>query len=590
MKRLIFTIISIGTLLSANAQMARWLISPSYDDIRIAANGIDAVVTDSAGVKNLWTYEGKLLIKTSNDLFDFKDKRCVSTKKGKIDIDCIYTENGEKIKIENCNVTHAFPYYSCGMLLVHDGSYFRYVQTDGSIDSKYYLKAYPFFNGYASCQTFMNMEKKKNPYNLLIDNNEKAVEFKYGGKNIDANDVEFISSVNDDSIAVVVIKHKVYTFDGRTKILSPVCATKDDDSQKNQAKLNGDLAQCYKQLNDSISTLTAECGKINKVTFSFDNFLKPVSIDVNGNVETYSVKTEKKKEYTSSVKSHEENGLYGIYYNSKEILPPQFDRVMSCIDNKVFVKLKGKYGMLEVDSVNVLKVKINKGDDIAFLHQKKDATVRVDMPHYILADKTYLEFCVTEGAELDKTSRTWRNTESGNFVEYNCVLTIPKDLPDEIKEITYPVQITYDGLKYPVIDHKVNAWFYKKFEIEEDESQRNVEHGTLTFVFNVKNSREDESIVKFDVSVQADTLSVLREDKMSETRYKYKVCDLKEGVNNIVVQVLEQGCPPASFPFEVEYHKPVAKTKTKPAEKEKVNIVKKQKVQPSPTPTLILKI
>ena len=154
----------------------------------------------------------------------------------------------------------------------------------------------------------------------------------------------------------------------------------------------------------------------------------------------------------------------------------------------------------------------------------------------------------------------------------------------------YPIQVVYNGLKSPVINHKINAWFYKKFEVEEDESQRQVENGTLTFVFNIKNAHLDGSIVKFDVSVLADTLSVQREDKMSETRYKYKVEGLNEGINNIVVQILEQGCPPASFPFEVEYHKPVEKTKTTPAEQEKVVIKKKPKVQPkvqqhNPTPS-----
>ena len=69
---------------------------------------------------------------------------------------------------------------------------------------------------------------------------------------------------------------------------------------------------------------------------------------------------------------------------------------------------------------------------------------------------------------------------------------------------------------------------------------------------------------------------------MSETRYKYKVEGLNEGTNNIVVQILEQGCPPASFPFEVEYHRPVPKTKKAPAEQEKVVIKKKAKMQQQP--------
>ena len=69
-------------------------------------------------------------------------------------------------------------------------------------------------------------------------------------------------------------------------------------------------------------------------------------------------------------------------------------------------------------------------------------------------------------------------------------------------------------------------------------------------------------------------------DKISEIRYKCKVLGLNEGVNNIVVTVLEKGCPPAIFPFEIEYYKPVARTRNRPAVKEKVIIKKKEVREP----------
>ena len=350
--------------------------------------------------------------------------------------------------------------------------------------------------------------------------------------------------------------------------------------------MDGDLNMCYKKVDDNIYVLTAKCGKKGEVSFEFDNMLKPVSFTTNGETKKYSVREEVKREFTSPLRMEPEGNLYGIYWESEVMLPAQFEKLSTCFENKAFVKLNGKFGMLAIDKDAKFSLKINKGNDVAFLHQKFETAVRVDMPSYILSDKTYLEIDPSCGIELDKTSREMKNTESGNFVEYNCVLNIPENLPDEIEEISYPIQVVYNGLKSPVINHKINAWFYKKFEVEEDETQRRVEHGTLTFVFNIKNAQLDGSIVKFDVSVLADTLSVQREDKMSETRYKYKVDGLNEGINNIVVQILEQGCPPASFPFEVEYHKPVAKTKTKPAEQEKVVIKKKAKVQqPTPTPS-----
>ena len=75
---------------------------------------------------------------------------------------------------------------------------------------------------------------------------------------------------------------------------------------------------------------------------------------------------------------------------------------------------------------------------------------------------------------------------------------------------------------------------------------------------------------------------------MSETRFKCKVFALSEGVNNIVVQILEQGCPPAAFPFEVEYFKPVEKTRNTPAEEERVVIKKKPKSSAKKTTPFVI--
>ena len=585
MKRTLLTFICICLAGLANAQIAKWLIEPLYDDIHMAV-GIDAIVTDSANTKTLWSFEGRRLATTPNEIFDFRENRSVSTVPGTANIACVFKNNGESIKIENCNVAHAFPYYSCGKLLVQEGIYYRFVGLDGSFNGGKYTKAYPYFNDYASCQTFLNMEKQKDPYFLLVNKNEEMVQFSFNGKKFDTDDIEFISSVNDENLAIVVLKHKLYKFNGADGSLSPVFASEDETNLKNQAKLDGDLNMCYKKVDDNTYVLTAKCGKNGEVSFEFDNMLKPVSFTTNGETKKYSVREEVKREFTSPLRMETEGNLYGIYWESEVMLPAQFEKLSTCFENKAFVKLNGKFGMLAIDKDAKFSLKINKGNDVAFLHQKFETAVRVDMPSYILSDKTYLEIDPSCGIELDKTSREKKNTESGNFVEYNCVLNIPENLPDEIEEISYPIQVVYNGLKSPVINHKINAWFYKKFEVEEDETQRHVEHGTLTFVFNIKNAQLDGSIVKFDVSVLADTLSVQREDKMSETRYKYKVDGLNEGINNIVVQILEQGCPPASFPFEVEYHKPVAKTKTKPAEQEKVVIKKKAKVQqPTPTPS-----
>lgn len=578
MKRKLFLLLSLTVTLIANAQIARWLIQPSYDNIYMVS-GIDAVLTDSVGMKTLWSFEGKKLLTISDSICPFKEKRAISIKPGTNKITGIIKDNGAYIKVDNCNTTYQYPYFSCGKLLVQSESFYRYLDFSGKISKVKFTTAYPFFNGYATCSTFEDWEKQKDPYFMLIDKHEEIVLFSFNGKTFSQDDIDFISSVNDENVGIVVIKKRVYYFDGKQKLLSPVFAKDAESNLKEQAKLKGDIEECITSASDSTTQLVAKCGKTSTLLIKFDSMLRPISITVGGKEKRYSSRIEEKTCYTSPLKIQESDKLYGIYWQQEEILPPQFDSIVACFNNKALVKLNGKFGMLAIDKESKFRLRLNKGNDVAFLHQKFETMIRVDMPTIISSDETYLEIDRKSGCDLDKTSRRKKDTESGNFVEYNCSLNIPENLPDEIVEISYPVQILYNGLKSPIVQHKVNAWFYKKFEVEEDESQRSLSQGTLTFVFNIKNVQSDGNIYKTDVSVLADTLKVEREDKMSETRYKYKVYGLNEGVNNVVIQIVEQGCPPVSFPFEVEYHKPVAKTKNKPAEVEKVTIKRKPKVK-----------
>ena len=99
----------------------------------------------------------------------------------------------------------------------------------------------------------------------------------------------------------------------------------------------------------------------------------------------------------------------------------------------------------------------------------------------------------------------------------------------------------------------------------------------------------DEPVYPVNVSIVADTLQYELE-KVSESRYKCKVWTIGEGTTNIVVQLTEQGCPPAPYSFEVTYVKPAPKTKSKPATKENIVIRRKPKPAPVAKPTPHLEI
>lgn len=87
-----------------------------------------------------------------------------------------------------------------------------------------------------------------------------------------------------------------------------------------------------------------------------------------------------------------------------------------------------------------------------------------------------------------------------------------------------------------------------------------------------------ETIYPTNINILTDSLEY-EQEKLSEIRYKCKVLGLREGLNNITIQIIEQGCPPASFPLEITYTKPSLRTK-----KENVEIKKVTKVPVTPKP------
>ena len=575
MKRIILSIACLFSAAAIKAQIAEWLIPPKYDGIGVAS-GIEAVVTDSSGVRTLWSFDGKRILTTPNVLYPFVEGRAVSCRPGSPQIAGIYREDGSLIPVADVCVAHGYPYFSEGKLLVQKDGLYMYMDKDGVIQKGLYSNAYPYLNGYSVYDYWMNFAKRKDLRHGLRTP-EGMVALIYDDKVFFPEDVEFISSVNDENIGVVVIKRRVYFFHGEDKSLSPVFSSESETNLKNQAKLIDDVERCIVRKADSLISFSARCGKTGMVSFDFDEMLRPVSLTRNGEKHDYERHATPARTVESLLRVSEKDGLYGIFLGKDEMLPPQFEEVRICDGNRAFVRLGGKYGMLTFHKDAGFRLKMNKGDDIAFRHQKFETTIRVDLPTIVSADKTSIEIDPATGCDLDKTSKEGRNTDSGNYVQYNCVLNIPSSLPDELTEVEYPVRIMYDGLRSSVIPFKVNAWHYKYFVVDVDDSQTTIENGTVSFVFNINAERiASDGVYPTTVNIQADTLGYELE-KMSETRYKCKVIALSEGVNNITVQIIEQGCPPATFPFEVEYHKPVAETRTTPAEKEKVTIKKKPK-------------
>lgn len=71
MKKILLILVCLWAMTGVKAQIARWLISPSYESIQLA-DGIDAIITDSAGIRVVWTMNGKRLITSNNEIYPLK--------------------------------------------------------------------------------------------------------------------------------------------------------------------------------------------------------------------------------------------------------------------------------------------------------------------------------------------------------------------------------------------------------------------------------------------------------------------------------------------------------------------------------------
>lgn len=590
MKKALISLSLVLSCLSMNAQMTRWIMQPGYDKIYIAS-GAPLLISDSLDTSSIWSIKGKKIAVTNDVIHPFKEGLSVTTKKNSEEITGFFNSQGKFTSLKNYSVTYDEPFFRDGFLLVQSNNRYCFININGEEERfGYYVKMYPFNNGFATCFTYEQVDKLKNPYYTYVTADNSPITFSYNNKVFDKKYVEFLSSVNDEGVGIAIIKHKVYLFDKNARKLEPVFANKTETNIKRQVSVDGELNEYLMDMKDSI-IIRGKGSKTEFVRFNFDKFLRPTKIYYADRTEEYKHKTVKAEKYSSPFSPFKSNEKYGLNYKDETVLPEQFDEIGFCLNDFAVVRIDDKWGMLTFDPNLKYRLIMHNGKDIAFRHKDVATTIKLELPVIISADKCRFDVDEKHGCIIDKISLETKNTENGNYVQYNCNLTIPDSLPDVITEIQYPVQITYDGLKYPIVPIKTKAWHYKYINVDLDETETTLEQGNVSFTINISADKQPgENDYPFEVEIKTDSLQT-ELAKISETRYKCKLFALAEGINNVNINILENGCPPSVFPFEITYIKPVKKTRNKPEVKEEVKIEKKVKAkEPAKTEGPILPI
>ena len=549
---LLFAMLSLGT---ANAQVAQWLVPPEYDDIEVLPES-NVILAQQGFNHHIWDMNSKCLAKVSDDLYPFSEGYAVSTRPETVYVTAVYDTTGKKTDINDPKVQlgWGYPFFHDGFLLISDGNYFYFMDTEGGVEPKPYYHAYPFSHGYAACFTFAQLHKMKDPINLLLDTDMEPVELGYGGKRFAANDINFISSVSDEGIGIVVYKEKLYYFDAATAELSPVLPLSGDTNIKNQAHVDDDdIAKILVQVDENTKMMKGKCGK-DRFSINFDAItLKPLSMTMGEEERVFEKKTTAQTGAPTTLKEVKDlvSGKYALYLGDKEVLPAQIDAVER-LDGKVHVKL----GLLRVNADDHFAFIINDKAKIGFRHKYFNTTIRLNMPAYINAEETSIEIDPQSGCDIDKRSKEARNNTDGSYVKYNCKLLCPQNISDAAMKVSYPAYIVYQGLRTPLTTVEGEAWHNKYFAVEVNQQDVELSGSKLTFKANITTNREPgEEIYPFHASLVSDQLKY-EMHKIIDTQYECTVPELKRGTNIIVVRVEEEGCPPSDYAFEVKYEPP----------------------------------
>lgn len=562
---LVFGLIMAGTCF---AQLPRWVVNLANDTLFVKVdNSIIEGRSNSSSL--LWNMDGKLLYSTDNSILPFKDNVATVQMKGQPVIIGLIDQEGKYTALPNLSIAYDNPYYENGYILCLDDGKQAFYGKDGTRASfPEVAKFYPFHKGYAPFFTYTQLEKKKEPHYGYFKSDGTQVEYvlsdKGALKSVEPKDIDFVSGIGSNGKGVAVIKNKIYWFDADTEIFEPFLWGTEASEKKRHLNISGNYESYFLNLPSDTVIIYAKYGKNQFAELKFDKELMPVTFSFKDDVLDFIEKPSAGYDYESDLMSYGEPGDWGLSFKSKEVLPRQFEEVGIRYENKAFVKMSGKWGIIEIVPDMDYTLMLNKGEDIAFRHQKFETQIRMDLPAKISAKEARIDIPAKTGCLIDKTSRENKDTESGNFVTYDCVLNIPPSLPDTVTEITYePVDVTCDGISLFGKPITVKAWHLKYYNVDPIESETSISDGVLSLTVNINVQRNvGEGDYPFEVRIEADSCSVAYE-KISETRYKCLVSNLQEGNNNLNFFVKEKGCPPSIFPFEILYSKPVPKKRKK---------------------------
>lgn len=559
MKKLLILIAFMLSVAASDAQIAKWLIKPEYDKMELLENNLFKAASRQKTI--FWNIDGEKIVEVDNmTISPFREGLAVMFVKGTNKVAGILQEDGKVIDLQKWGYTidNDYPYFSCGFLLIKSGNQYYYLNKNGNVVYGPFAKCYPFFENVACVRNYKNVAKNlEDQYWTFVSttNNEKYVD-----ENVKVEDITFCSSVHNGK-ALVALGKNFYFFDYSTLSLDQLYT--DSIVKDKKTRVVAERKEMQMAVSDTMITVFAK-----NAIFKFDKFLRMISHQYKGGQEQLSpIEQPLPPIIKSQFDSVAENGAYGLEFNGRMLLPPQFENVLFMKDNKAIVVKDDKCGVIVADKNSSLKFRLNNNEQIGFTHQYYITELAASFPSYIKSSTAKI-VSRSKDCVIQTETRSSNENFEGNTLKYNCRLSIPKTLTDTLSTHDYFYALEYDGLTS--IDHKVTLpeWYIKYYEVSLSKADFSIAaNDTIMVEFDLIKTDEakaDEKNYFKNVELVATNLPEIPTlNKITENHYSFRLAGIEQERVAFSVKITETGCPSIEYPFEMVFVKPEPKAKNK---------------------------
>lgn len=533
----LFTILFFSLGISSHAQVARWVLHPKYDSIKMLGTGY-YVVTNNGKYGMVDSNEKEVVPLAYDSIAPFASHQALLFNNNKYM--AYVSDQGELHQANDYELTGTSVFVD-GYLLVHKNDGYHFISAATGTTVGPYPDASSFSEGYARVKV-QSLKSKERICHYLSAETGQFITLPLEDNSPD--DIDFISSSNNGK-SIVVIKKRVYEYNFKENTLTPLTL---DESGSRKARV-----MTYER---PLTLFTTDEGNyqfaLKQGYMTFDHLMRLISIQYDNMDEIkFSIPQTAHQAPTSNLvgAKFEGTNLLGLKSNNQVILPAQFDRIPMLWDNEALILKNGKYGILKVDdNERKWRYELNDNQNIGFEHKYVKTHIKVFCPptmnSSLLSLKSNDKNCIIKM----ETRKEIANPET-TTLDYECTLNIPNAISENLSTSSISVSLNYDGLTYLPDQIEYNNWFINNYTVQIGKPQ--ISGGTMTVDVIISNNSTEEQKYNKTVTIEASDSVIATISPVTDETYSSKFANWKSNRIYFEVKVKEDGCPVKSYPFTI---------------------------------------